>query len=84
MKLVEKVSMGELIRFMGMRLKIATSVGFERRDFWSVDIEGSKRKTPFKFNNLMSKHRFEDILRNLHFSYGLQSQMGMYSFPNGH
>ena len=61
-------SMGELIQFMGMRLKIATTFGFERRKFWSVDIVGSKRKTPFKFNNLTSKHRFDDILRNLHFT----------------
>ena len=69
MKLVKKVSIGELIRFMGIRLKIATTVGFERRNFWSVDVEGTglKIKTPFKFTNIMSKHRFEVILRNLYF-----------------
>mmetsp|Transcript_16336 Transcript_16336/g.24727 ORF Transcript_16336/g.24727 Transcript_16336/m.24727 type:complete len:228 (-) Transcript_16336:616-1299(-) len=48
-----------------MWLLIATTVGFERRVFWAKK-KGSE--TPFKFNDIMSTHRFEEILKELKYT----------------
>ena len=55
----------EFLQFLGIWMKICTTVGFERRDFWSSHANLSGRDTPFKFNAVMSKHRFEAILSSL-------------------
>ncbi len=45
---------------------MGTTVGFERREFWEREKEG-QRDTPCKFNDIMSRYRFEDILINCSF-----------------
>ena len=55
----------EFLRFVGIWMQMCTTVGFERRDFWASSTNTSDRDTPFKFNSVMSKHRFEAILANL-------------------
>ena len=59
------VTYGELLMVFGMWLKVATTAGFQMRQFWSTPKLKGERDTPFKFNHLMSKHRFEDIVRNI-------------------
>ena len=63
----EEVTYGELLRFMRIRLKIATTVGFQRRDFWAEN-ENGLRNAPFNFNRLMTRDRFEEILKKLSFT----------------
>ena len=55
------ISYGELLQFLSIWLHISTTVGFKRREFWSI---GNKkyRDTPMKFNTIMSRNRFENIL----------------------
>ena len=55
------ISYGELLQFLSIWLHISTTVGFKRREFWSI---GNKkyRDTPMKFNTIMSRNRLENIL----------------------
>jgi hypothetical protein len=58
---------GEFLQFLGIWLHICTTVGHEQWDFWSkIKVEG--RDTPFKFNDIMSKYRFESILNALKYT----------------
>ena len=63
----EHVSYGELLQFIGIWSYICTTVGFERREFWSIG-NSKKRDTPMKFNVIMPRRRFEDILTSLTFT----------------
>ena len=53
-----------------MILGMATTVGFNRNDFWMTREERKKslRCTPCDYNNFMSKSRFELILKHLSFT----------------
>ena len=61
----EELTYSEFLQFIGIWMKISTTVGFQRRDFWSTSSNTSTRDTPFKFNAIISKHRFESILASL-------------------
>ena len=50
-----------------MRLKMETPAGFNQRQFWSENEEG-KRNTPLNFSMIMTRDRFETILRHLSFT----------------
>ena len=65
-----KIRKGELIRFFGMILGMATTVGFNRNEFWKTREERNKslRCSPYDYNNFMSKSRFELILKHLSFT----------------
>ena len=67
---VVKITMGELVWFIGMQLAIATTSGFSRDDFWISDAERKKlwRTPPYNFNLLMSKPRFNLISKHLSFT----------------
>ena len=56
---------GEWLRFIGIWLEIATTVGFERRKFWREGDESGSRMPPYSYNDIMSRDRFESILSNL-------------------
>ena len=62
-----KLTYAEFLQFLGILLKISTTVGFERRSFWSID-SSTKRNPPYKFNSIMSKGWFESILNSLKFT----------------
>ena len=66
-KLSARLSYGEYLQFVGMWLLISTTVGFERRDFWAKK-KDNDRDTPFKFNEIMSRHRFKEILKELNYT----------------
>ena len=57
---------GELLRFLGLILKMSTTSGFNRRDFWTTRI--GEDDCPYKFNEYMSRNRFENILKALTFT----------------
>ena len=59
---------GEFLRFVGIWLLMATIVGPQRRDFWSKKTVNRFDGAPFRLNDLMSRNRFEEILRNLAFT----------------
>ena len=62
----EALGYAEFLQFLGIWMHISTTVGFQRRDFWSSSSSNSSdRDTPFKFNAVMPKHRFEAILSAL-------------------
>ena len=63
----DEMCYGEFLQFMGILLKISTTVGHDRRSFWSKYSEDT-RNTPFKLNDVMSKGRFESILNQLKFT----------------
>ena len=50
----------EFLDFLGIWLQVSTTVGFDRSDFWSRS-KVDYCDTIFKFNGIMSKHRFESI-----------------------
>ena len=65
------LSYGEWLQFVGITLKISTQTGFQRRDFWKTNTcETNERLTPFKFNHIMSRDRFETILTYMEYSTG--------------
>ena len=63
----EEMDYSEFLSFIGAWMKISTTVGFQRRDFWSTPLRNG-RDTPFKLNEVMSRNRFEAILGALQFT----------------
>ena len=65
-----KLTKGELVRFLGMQLAIATTTGFGRDEFWLSDVARRDmwRSPPYNFNLLMSKTRYLLILKHLSFA----------------
>ncbi len=64
-KVDKDVSYGEFLQFLGIWYRVATTAGYNIRDFWSRVKPPGVRDTPFKFNSIMARPRFEDIVRNL-------------------
>ena len=65
-KMERSISYGEWLRFIGIWLEIATTVGFERRKFWADgENESGSRMPPYCYNGIMPRDRFESILTNL-------------------
>lgn len=59
---------GEFLRFLGLWFVMATTEGCERRDFWSGKVVDMFEGAPYRFNNLMERTRFDDILAALRFT----------------
>ena len=60
----KEISYGEFLQFVGIILKISSVIGPDRHDFWNTTSDIA----PFKFNDIMSKHRFDSILHSLAFT----------------
>ena len=56
---------GELLRFLGMWFEMATTHFENRRDFWSLKTVERHNGAPWRFNDDMSRSRFEKILNAL-------------------
>ena len=64
-----QVTFGEMLRWIGIWLFLATTAGHKRSDYWSAsspDLEGSS--PPYRFSHWMSRNRFDTILRHLSFA----------------
>jgi Transposase IS4 len=64
----EEVSIGEFFRWIGLWFYMATLKGYPRREFWSSKPVDDFDGAPIRFNNLMSKNRFNSILAALKYS----------------
>jgi hypothetical protein len=62
------VTYGEFLQFIGLWLMMATIQGFQRRDFWSVCLVNMFATAPYRFNDIMPRGRFEDILSSLSYT----------------
>ena len=65
-----KITIEELVRFIGIQLAIAMTVEFSHDDFWISEAERKKlwRAPPHNFNLLISKSRFNLISKHLSFA----------------
>jgi len=62
---VVSLLIGELLRFFGIFMLIATTTGWNCDDFWAADIPDPRNPCPYNFLDYMSKRRFNAILREL-------------------
>ena len=65
LKLQRPVGYGEFLRWIGLWLMMATTHFDFRRDFWSRRHVSMYGGAPFRFNDLMTRNRFEEILVSL-------------------
>ena len=59
------ITLGEFLRWLGILLLLSTIGGFKRSDFWCSKGIDRRKGAPYRFNDLMSGRRFEEILQNL-------------------
>jgi Transposase IS4 len=64
----QKITYGEFLRWIGLWFIMATTEGCQRRDFWASANISMYAGAPYRFNDLMSRSRFEDILQSLQFT----------------
>jgi hypothetical protein len=64
----KELEYGEFLRWIGLWLLMSTIQGFQRRDFWSVCSVDMYSTAPYRFNDIMSRNRFEDILSSLSYT----------------
>ena len=62
------VNYGEFLVFLGIWLIMSTTVGIERRLFWSLSAVSMFSGAPYRFNEYMSGNRFDSICDNLTFT----------------
>ena len=62
------MTLGEFLRFLGIRFMIATTNGNKVSEFWSTENVSIFSGAPFRFNHIMSRQRFMDISRELCFT----------------
>ena len=55
----------EFFVWIGLWLYMSCHVGFIRRDWWSQTEPNMEGGAPYRFNQYMSQHCFDDILQNL-------------------
>lgn len=55
----------DFLMFVGIWFLMATIEGCHRRDYWSTKPVDRFEGAPFRVNDLMSRERFDDILKNL-------------------
>ncbi len=67
-ELEEKVSYGEFLKWLGLWFVMATTHFDARRDFWSTQPIKMLVGAPYRFNDIMSRNRFEAILSALQFT----------------
>ena len=63
-----KLSWGELLRFLGIILFMATVGNYQRREFWSSQPISVDHGAPYRFHHWMSGRRFETIMSGLTFT----------------
>ena len=63
-----KITYGELLRYLGMWFHMATTNFENRRDFWSTKPINSYNGAPWRYNEVMSRQRFENITSALSFT----------------
>ena len=64
----KEISLGELVRFVGIWFFLSTVAGFPRRDFFSKYPVNVMHGAPYRVNQWMSRNRFEAILNALSYS----------------
>ena len=64
----EELTYGEFLRWLGLWMMMGTIEGFSRRDFWATSPVTMYRGSPYRFNDLMSRSRFEDILECIRYT----------------
>ena len=62
------ISFGEFLVWIGLWIMMSTIQGFQRRSYWSTDTIDPFVNAPFRFNKIMSRTRFEDILQNIKYT----------------
>ena len=63
-----EITLGELLRFIGIWFFLATTAGFPRREFFSTYPVNPKHGAPYRVTQWMSRKRFEAILKALSFT----------------
>ena len=68
--LTKEVTYGEMLRFIGIWLRMASvGSGFTRSDYWTTaEFDEEDNPCPYNFRKYMSKKRFEQILSALTFT----------------
>ena len=61
------LTFGEFLRFLGLKLFMATCANYNRREFWSSN-PINEFGAPYRFNDYMSWRRFETIMKCLTFT----------------
>jgi hypothetical protein len=61
----KSLTYGELLRWIGIWFLMATTQGTKRHDFWSVAPTNIFDNASFRLNHLMSRDRFDSILKPL-------------------
>lgn len=59
---------GEFLVFIGLWLMMSTIQGFHRRDFWSKKEIDLYDGAPYRFGEIMTRNRFEDVLAALQYT----------------
>ncbi len=63
------LSEGELLRYLGIWLLMATCSGWNQRDFWDCHEPSERRNAcPYRLGKYMTKNRFDNITRELRFT----------------
>ena len=68
--LVQPLSMGEFLRFIGIWLVItrASPGNLHWQELWSKDQVSRERRAPFRINDLMSSNQTEEIIKHLNYT----------------
>jgi len=65
----DELTFGELLRYIGLWLLMATCSGWTHDDYWSPEpFDEKHRPCPYNFRAYMSRSRFEAITRELRFT----------------
>ena len=62
---IGEVTFGELLRFIGLWFFLSTTSGFARREVFSIFPTNDRCGAPYRFNQYMTRSRFESILQSL-------------------
>ena len=60
-----QLTLGEFLKFIGVCLLLSTTSGHKWQEFWSASEVNIFKGAPFRLHGIMSKTRFEAILRAL-------------------
>ena len=65
------ITFGEFVRYLGLRLLMASCSGWPKASFWSTKepvLNSQENRPPYRFNEFMSQRRFDLITRELRFT----------------
>ena len=63
-----KLTLGEFLRWIGICFFLSTLSGFNRRSFWSSKDVSREEGAPYRFNDWMTRSRFEEILSSIQYT----------------